>query len=183
MKKLLSIVLSAIMAVSALAVSVVPAMAADTVKSPTATTVANKKPTFQVNGVDTTDIRYTVDENNPARVTFTYVGEGTLVGWEDNLENLGLIEGSDYTRTYNDDGSLTIEFISDDAIGYWENGDVLVNAIVEFDGETTTSNKVSKVDKGSKSPKTGASVTAVFCGVAAACACAAVLTAKKKDAE
>lgn len=181
MKKLLSIVLSVIMAVSALAVSAVPAMAADTVKSPTATTVANKKPTLQVNGVETkTDIKYTPDGNNSTKITFTYVGEGTLIGWEENLEDLGLVEGTDYTIVQNEDGSLTIEFISDEAIDAWENGEVIVNALVEFDKETTT----GKGNKGNKSPKTGASMTAVFGGVAAACACAAVLKAsKKRDAE
>lgn len=182
MKKLLSVVLAAIMTVSVLAVSVVPAMAA-TVNSPTATTAVNKKPTLEVNGAPTsTDITYSADENNANEVTFSYVGEGTLIGWEDNLESLGLAEGTDYTIAYNEDGSLTVTFISVEAIDAWENGEVVINAIVDL-GETGTTATTKKNDS-SKAPATGMSASLVAGGVAVACAGIAVLAAtKKKDAE
>lgn len=181
MKKVISLILSAIMAVSALVVTAMPAFAAGTVKSPTATTAASKKPTLEVNGkVTTTDINYTPDADNSNKITFVYTGDGILVGWEENLEELGLVEGTDYTVTYNEDGSLTIDFISDAAIDFWNNGEVAVNALVEFENETTT----GKSNGSNKSPTTGAAASAVAASVALAGAGFAVLAAsKKKDAE
>lgn len=184
MKRLLSIALAAIMAVSTFAISIVPAMAA-TVNSPTASTAVNKKPTLQVNGVVTeTDITYSPDKTSPTSVTFTYTGEGTLIGWEENLQDLGLAEGTDYTLTYNQDGSLTITFISEDAIEDWDNGDVTVNALVDFGEGTTATTATTKKNDSSKAPATGMSTALVASGLAATCAGIAVLSAtKKRDAE
>lgn len=181
MKKILSFVMAAIMTVSVFAMSVVPAMAA-TVNSPTASTAVNKKPTLQVNGVVTeTDIIYSPDKTNPKSITFTYVGEGTLTGWEENLEDLGLAEGTDYTLSYNEDGSLTITFISAEAIADYDNGNVIVNALVDFGTDATTT---TKKNNSSKAPATGMSSALAASGIAIACAGIATLTAaKKKDAE
>ncbi|MGN0522084.1 MAG: hypothetical protein ACI4IQ_05540 [Eubacterium sp.] len=192
MKKIISVLMAVIMAMSVFAVTMVPAMAADDVLSPTATTAANKKPTLMVNGqVTTTDIIYSPDATNSAKITFTYKGEGTLTGWETNLEDLGLVEGVDYEITYNDDGSLTIEFISEDALDAWNNGEVTVNAVVEFDEDETTTKAsekttatTTKKNESSKSPDTGASSSVVAGAVAVAGAGIAVLAAvKKREAE
>lgn len=186
MKKLLSVVLAAIMTVSVFALSVVPAMA-ETVNSPTATTATSKKPTLMVNGVPTqSDISYTSSDTVPNVVVFTYAGEGTIVGWEDNLSDLSLVEGEDYTVAYNEDGTLTITFISETAIDEWEAGNITVNAVVEYDEDatTTTSAATTKKNDSSKAPATGMSTAVVASGVAVACAGIAVLAAtKKKDAE
>ncbi|MGN1202505.1 MAG: hypothetical protein ACI4RF_04365 [Eubacterium sp.] len=183
MKKLLSVVLAAVMTVSVFAFSVVPAMA-ETVKSPTASTATRKEPTLQVNGVPTTtDIVYSPDKENMSSVTFTYVGEGTLIGWEENLNDLGLAEGTDYTLSFNEDGSLTITFIGDKSNDAWDNGEVIVNALVDF-GEGETTAVTAKTDDSSKAPATGMSASVVAGSVAVACAGIAVLAAtKKKDAE
>lgn len=178
MKKFLSIVLAAIMTVSVFAITTVPVMA-ESVLSPTAD-VKPKKPTLQVNGsITTTDINYSPDKNNSSVITFTYTGEGSIYGWEDNLADLGLIEGTDYTATYNEDGTYTITFISQEAIDSWKNGDVLVNALVKIDN--------TKPDNGNgsnKSPDTGVATSAISATVAGAGAGLAVLIAKKKkDAE
>lgn len=184
MKKLLSVVLAAIMTVTAFAVSVVPAMAADTVNSPTATTAVDKEPTLMVNGVVTvTDITYSVSGTSVQSVTFRYVGEGTLTGWEHNLAELGLVAPNDYTIVYNDDGSMTINFISEAANEDWDNGEVVVNALVDFgDGTTAVSVDTTKANDSSKAPATGMSASVVAGSVAVACAGIAVLAATKKKA-
>ena len=173
MKKLLSVVLAAIMTVSVFALSVVPAMAADTV---------NNAPTLMVNGVVTvTDITYTVSGTSVQSVTFRYVGEGTLIGWEHNLQKLGLTESTDYTVVNNADGSLTINFISAAANEDWDNGEVTVNALVDFgDGTTAVQVDTTKANDSSKAPATGISTSLVAGSVAVACAGIAVLAATKK---
>jgi len=181
MKKLLSIVLAAIMTVSVFALSVVPAFAAD-VHSPTASTATNKGPVTEVNGVNnTTDITFTPDSNDKNKITFVYTGEGTLKGWEHNMNALGFVDGTDYTTANNSDGSFTITFITDDAYAAYENGKVVVNALVDFGTATTAP---SKKNDSSKSPATGLSSAVVAGSVAVACAGVAVLAAtKKRDAE
>lgn len=181
MKKLLSIVLTAIMAVTVFTASVVPAFAADFL-SPSATTAKEKGPITTVNGAtNTTDITYTPDSTDSNKITFTYTGDGTLIGWDTNLDALGFVEGQDYTITENKDGTLTIEFVSPDAIEALESGEVSVDAQVKLAATTAAA---SKKNDSSKSPATGA-VSAVVAGsVAVACAGVAVLSAtKKKDAE
>ncbi len=178
MKKVLSVMLSIIMTVCMLSVTAIPAMAAD-VNSPTAAVVT--RPTTQVNGgtVGENDIHYEQVNDNPYTATFTYVGEGTLVGWEDNMADLGFTEGVDYTVVYNEDGSYTIMFISDEAQAAYTGNSVIVNAVVEFaDGSTTAVKNDS-----SKSPSTGLATTAIAGSAAAAMAGFAVLSAKKRDAE
>mgnify|MGYP002135164704 CR=1 FL=1 len=86
-----------------------------------------------------------------------------------------LHEGIDNSDVAEDGNTITIQLIN----GY--EGDVIGNAIVKFQGETTTK-KAPRKDKKSRSPKTGATMAT---GLALAGAGAAVLAAmkKKQDAE
>jgi hypothetical protein len=182
MKKLLSVVLAAIMAVSVSVIATIPAMAASStvVESPQGEPVSNKKPTLMVNGVvNVTDIKYSAQTGEITSVTFTYEGSGTLTGWEENLAELGLVEGNDYNVIYNEDGSITIEFITDAANDEWDNGTVEVNAIVDLP-TTATSTSTTKANSSSKAPATGMSTSVVAGSVAVACAGIAVLAATKK---
>ena len=177
MKKFLSVVLAAIMAVSALAVSVVPVMAADTVNSPSAE--VEFSPVLLVNGsTKYSGITFYQSEDDPYTYTFVYDGQGKLTGWEHNLQTLGFVSGTDYTATENEDGSLTITFISAAAKAAVDGDSVVVNAIVDMTG-------VEDADKNdsTKSPDTGTATSAVAGTVALAMAGLAVLSAKKKDAE
>lgn len=178
MKKLLSLALAALMAVSAFAVSVVPAMAAETVNSPSAVVIVS--PVTQVNGVaNSADITFTQSVDDPYSVSFTYTGKGILKDWEYNLQTLGFVEGTDYTVSESNDGVLTITFITDDAKAALEADKVIVNAIVDMTGVDTNADK----NDSSKSPDTGVATSAVAGGVALAMAGLAVISAKKKDAE
>ncbi|MFR5875588.1 MAG: hypothetical protein ACLUFN_03775 [Eubacterium sp.] len=166
MKKLLSIVLSVIMI---FAVSSLTTIAfAETVNSIESTTKASST-IGKVNGQTSNDVTYERDPENPNKITFTYVGEGDITGWEFP----GMTEGVDYRIISQDGNSITIELLN----GY--DGDVIGDAQVDFDGEETTTKK-SSTGK-SKSPKTGA-VAAT--GLAAAGVGVAILAAiKKNDAE
>lgn len=135
MKKIISLVIAAMMAVSMFAVTV-PAMAAN-VSSPTAATLQEGKAQTTVNGETRQGVTYSVNAQTKKSVTFTYNGEGTFKSWTDNLSALGLAEGADYTKVLNADGSQTITFISQKAITSWNNGSVVVNAVVEFADDTT----------------------------------------------
>lgn len=187
MKKIISLVIAAMMAVSMFAVTV-PAMAAN-VSSPTAATLEEGKAKTTVNGETRQGVTYTVNAQNKKEVTFTYNGEGTFKSWTDNLSSLGLAEGTDYTKALNADGSQTITFISQKAITAWNNGSVIVNAVVEFADATTeaTTGKEEtskatepKKNSSSKSPATGASSAVMAGAIAAAGAGIAVLAATKK---
>lgn len=167
MKKVLSVILSVMMVFSVFAVSATTVMAA--VGSIESTTKQNTV-IVQVNGQTTTDIVYEKDPADPNKITFTYTGDGELIGWEFNIT-----EGQEYRVVSEDGDSITIEIIN----GY--DGEVIANAIVKFDdGETTK--KPVKTNGGDKSPKTG---VAAASGLAVAGAGAAILAAlkKKNDAE
>lgn len=182
MKKILSIVLSLAMVFAVMAVSAIPAMA--DVASPTATIAQDRKPILEVNGsASGTDITYTVDPTNPNKVTFEYNGDGTLVGWENNLtDDFGFVEGTDYEAVFNEDGTYTVTFISKEAIEAWNSDTVVINALVEFDEDTTAT--TGKPNGGHQSPPTGAPTSAIAATVAVAGAGFAVLAAaKKRDAE
>lgn len=188
MKKIISLVIAAMMAVSMFAVTV-PAMAAN-VSSPTAATLQEGKAQTTVNGETRQGVTYSVNAQTKKSVTFTYNGEGTFKSWTDNLSALGLAEGTDYTKVLNADGSQTIIFISQKAITSWNNGSVVVNAVVEFADDTTqaTEKDTTKATKAtepkknssSKSPATGASSAVMAGAIAAAGAGIAVLAATKK---
>lgn len=190
MKKLLSIIISAVMAISMCSIAVMPAFAAEAVKSPTAATLQDGKVTPTVNGENIQGVTYGPSTTNPNEITFKYNGDGTLTGWEENLKELGLVSGTDYTRTDNADGTMTLTFISQKAIAKWNEGSVKVNALVDFGEEDTTeeeeeeTEETTKKNASSKSPKTGASMTALAGSIAVAGAGLAVLAAtKKRDAE
>lgn len=188
MKKIISLVIAAMMAVSMFAVTV-PAMAAN-VSSPTAATLQEGKAQTTVNGETRQGVTYSVNAQTKKSVTFTYNGEGTFKSWTDNLSALGLAEGADYTKVLNSDGSQTITFISQKAITSWNNGSVVVNAVVEFaddatqatEKNTTKATKATepKKNSSSKSPATGASSAVMAGAIAAAGAGIAVLAATKK---
>lgn len=191
MKKIIAIIVSAVMAFSAVAATSVTAMAAN-VSSPAAKTLQNDKVTITVNGENRQGGTYKVGTTDTKEVTFSYNGEGTLTGWKDNLESLGLVAGTDFTRTNNADGTYTIKFITDKAIDIWNSGTVIVDAVVDFGDETTTTEvpdseendetttSKAKKNTSSKSPSTGVSTSLVAGTVAAAGAGFAVLAAMKK---
>ena len=185
MKKIVSIIIATMMAISMFAVSV-PAMA-ENVSSPAAVTIADGKVKTTVNGEERQGVTYKINASKPNEVTFTYNGKGTLKSWSDNLSSLGLVEGTDYTITVNKDGSETISFISQKAVTAWNNGSVVVNAVVDFDEATTKASKESKEkttkakkNTSSKSPATRVMSAFWAGGVAAAGAGIAVLAAMKK---
>lgn len=194
MKKLLSIALAAIMTVSVFALSVVPAMAADTVNSPTATTAKKNGVSLKVNGKPNNrnvTYRTTTTSTGAEVITFAYESTGTdsasageFVGWSQNLTEIGLVEGEDFTIVQNADGTLTVTLVSEKAIAALENGKIEVNAIVKDEPTTASSTATTKKNDSSKSPATGIVSSAVAGSVAVAFAGAAVLAAtKKKDAE
>lgn len=139
MKKIISLVVATMMAVSMMAVSALPAMAADNVSSPTAAVLQQGKAQTTVNGETKQGVTYTVDTTKARKVTFSYNGEGTFKSWSDNLGSLGLAEGTDYTKATNADNSIVITFMSQKAITAWNEGKVVVNAIVEFATTTAAS--------------------------------------------
>lgn len=167
MKKIISLVLSLVMAISVGAMATIPAMAKDVV-SPHSTTKAVDIST-KVNGSTSKDITFNRDKNDENVITFTYNGNGNLTGWEFP----GMKEGKDYVVTSEEGNSITIELIN----GY--DGKVVANALVDNGSETTKGNKetTKKTDKKSTSPKTGAVSAA---GIAVAGAGVAMLAALKK---
>lgn len=166
MKKIISIVLSLVMLLS-VSVASVNAFAA-TVGSIESTTKQNKV-IVQVNGKPSNDVSYERDPDDPRKITFTYDGDGELIGWEFP----GLTEGIDYEIIAEDGDSITIKLADD------YDGEITANAIVDEESDTT---KATTKKSGKKtSPKTGAGMA----GVAAMGAGAAILAAlkKKEDAE
>ena len=170
MKKIISILLSVVMLVSVSAAAV--NVFADVESQET--TKTSSKVTVEVNGNTSKDVTYQSDPDDPATITFTYNGDGSLEGWEFD----GMVEGVDYEIVSEDGDSITIRLLND------YDGDITANAIVDEGEETTkatTTKKSSDSGKG-KSPKTGA---ATATGLAAAGAGAAILLAlrKREDAE
>lgn len=165
MKKLLSVLL-AVMMIFAVSSSATVAMAA-TVNSIETTTKASSTE-GRVNGKVSNDVTYERDPDDPNKITFTYIGEGDITGWEFP----GMTEGVDYNIISQVDNSITIMIIN----GY--DGDIIGDAQVDFEGETTT--KKASTGK-STSPDTGALAAT---GLAAAGVGAAILAIiKKNDAE
>ena len=161
MKKILSILLAAMLAFSALgATSMMAFAASNTVASPEHTTRDNDK-IGQVNGKVSDDVDYEVDPTDPTKISFTYTGNGDFQDWQFP----GMTEGKDYKVISVDGNTITIQLIN----GY--EGDVIGHAM-----------KAPRKDNKSNSPKTGATMAT---GLALAGAGAAVLAAmkKKQDAE
>jgi hypothetical protein len=170
MKKIISVLLSVVMLVSVSAVSF--SAFAETVGS-YETTKKTSKITVEVNGSTSKDVTYKADPDDPAVITFSYDGSGTLDGWDFE----GMVEGVDYEVVSIDGNSITIRLLND------YDGDIEANAVVsEKEDDTKTTTKAPKKDDKGKSPKTGA---ATATGLAAAGAGAAILLAlrKKEDAE
>lgn len=161
MKKFISVVISIIVAVSAMTMATVPALAA---VSPQSTTHA-RVISLEVNGSASTDVTYLPDSSDPSKVTFKYTGKYELEGWEFP----GFVEGVDYDIISQDGDSITI-------VVYDEEADIVANALVNKTEETTK--KPGKTDDGPTSPDTGV-VTAA--GIAVAGAGVAILAALKKD--
>ena len=177
MKKILSVVLSLVMLISVGAISV---NAFATVGSVEETKGAISIVT-EVNGKPSDDVTHATDPDEPRKITFTYTGDGELIGWEFP----GMIEGTDYT-IISEDGN-TIAILVDDNYA----GEVIANAIVNDEEEEeeedttkkeTTTKETTVKSESTKSPKTGAAASA---GLLAMGAGAAILTAlkKKEDAE
>lgn len=169
MKKLLSIVLSLVMLLS-VSVATVNVFAAGGVGSIETTTKQNKI-VLEVNGKVSTDVSYERDPENPNKITFTYDGDGELIGWEFP----GMREGVDYEILRERGNTITI------LVDPSYRDTVVANAIVR-EPATRKPTETTKKSKKEKSPKTGAASAA---GIAAMGAGAAILTAlkKKEDAE
>lgn len=164
MKKILSVILSLVMLLSVGAATFSAFAAVGSIES----TTKQNKIILEVNGKTSTDVSYERDPENPRKITFTYDGDGELIGWEFP----GMEEGVDYEIIKEKGNFITILVYES------YTGDVVANAIVK---EATTK-ETTKKSKKKKSPKTGAASAA---GIIAMGAGAAVLTAlkKKEDAE
>lgn len=176
MKKILSVILSLVVAASVCTVSMISATAATVVASPEGTT---KKSTIsvEVNGGESSDVTYKTDATDPSQITFVYNGEGTLDSWSFG----DLVEGVDYVIVSENkaDGTITIKLLKSTVSAT----DIIANAIVDFteDEEPTEEPEeeettVNKKDDGSTSPKTGAAMT----GALVAGAGVAMLAALKR---
>jgi hypothetical protein len=122
---------------------------------------------FTVNGkLNSDDVEYVVDDNDQYKITVTYTGEGELVGWTNNFADLGL-SSDDFVITYNDE-SMILELVSEKAQSSWDNGEIVINAEVEYEDEETTTTTTEKTTESKKtttkknssklSPATGNSV-------------------------
>ncbi len=176
MKKVLSIVLSLVMLLSA-GMATMSAFAATVGSYESTTKPFDNKIITRVNGKDSNDIDYEKDDDK-RQIKFTYTGDGKVTGWEFE----GMTEGVDYEIVERGDNYIIIHILED------YDGDVIANAIVEEPtSETTTvpestTAATTKKNEDQKSPATGASVAA---GIAAMGAGAAILAAlkRKNDAE
>ena len=177
MKKLLSIVLSVIIAVCACTATAIPALAIS-VRSPGGTVVHDANDPL-VNSKKSNKVTGNSVKPGSNEITFTYTGDGTLKGWQiiDKDGNAVPVGNNDpsYRIVKQEGNTLVIEVLDWDK---WESPDgYTVNALVE--GET----QEGSGDSSSKSPGTGA-VSIAFASMAAAGAGVAILgLTKKRDAE
>lgn len=171
MKKVISIILSVLLIASVTTVYAVPAFAKP-VQSIESTTNKEKEPDIKgkVNGNPSNDVTWERDPKDPTKITFTYTGNGELVGWEFP----GMVEGKDYKVISRDGNSITIQLLN----GY--SGEVVANAVVKDENGETTTSAAPQPNGNSKSPKTGATTATA---VAVAGAGIAVLVAMKKKNE
>lgn len=96
MKKILSIILSALMAFSACTVTALSASAA--VVSPGGETTVVEVATT-VNGVASTDVTFSKNPENPYEITFTYTGDGVLEGWSFIPKDVKIVSEKDNSIT------------------------------------------------------------------------------------
>ncbi len=160
MKKILSIILSALMAFSACTITALSASAA--VVSPGGETSVLDIDTT-VNGVVSTEVTFSKDPSNPYLITFTYTGNGVLEGWSFVPENVKVIKEEGKSVTVEVDPSVE---------------KVIANAIVK--GVTPETTVPSENE--TTSPSTGAVALSSLAITGAGIAALSVLK-KKNDAE
>lgn len=161
MKKSISILLSLVMMIIVCSASM-SAMAKNTLISPETT---QKKVVIKVtlNGETSNSTSYQPDKDNPNVLTFTYTGDGELIGWDfPEME-----EGKDYIIVSKDGDKITIQVLDN-----YEGERIWANAKDKYPGETTNP---AKKDNSNKSPNTGATT-----GVGVALAGLAIIMASKK---
>ncbi len=184
MKKLVSILISVIAAVSVCAAFAVPASAAIHVYSPQGVAIMHSANDPLLNGQPTTQVSGSQVSAGSNQLVFTYSGTATLSGWnlidkDGNAVDFSAVSGA--CRIVSQEGNtLVIEILDWSAFespdGYTINALAAVEGTTS--GETTTVNK----DDSATSPDTGVSIAAA--AVCAAGAGAAILAlSKKKDAE
>ena len=172
MKKLVSVIISIIAAVSVCMAFAVPASAAINVYSPAGVAIMHSANDPLVNGAPSTQVSGAQQSAGSNVLVFTYSGSGDLTGWN-LIDRIVSQEGN----------TLIIEVLDWDAFespdGYTVNAVVKTDGTTAPGGETTTVNK----DDSSTSPSTGV-VSVAFAAIGAAGAGAAILAlSKKKDAE
>lgn len=174
MKKILTILLALAMVFS-VGMSTTTAMAKDPIISPE-TTVKNIVIKVTLNGETSNHTSFKPDPNNPNIITFTYTGDGILVGWE----YIDGVEGVDYIILSQDENSITIQILP-----AYKGETIWMNAIDEYPDESTTKDDKKPTDKSTtvkkddstKSPNTGA---ATGLGIAGAGLAILIATRKKK---
>lgn len=170
MKKLISVLLSAVMMISVCGVSAIPAMAAFV--GSIETTSKGILIEVTVDGEESIHGKYHTTDNSEEKgyeheIEFTYDGDDPLKYWEIP----GLTEGEDYVIVSDDGNKIVIGIINED-VDY-----VLANAVTGNEKVTAS----SKVNKNRKSPSTGAGAFGV--ALSAAGAGAAVVCALKKKSK
>lgn len=183
MKKVISVLISVIAAVSVCAAFAVPASAAIHVYSPQGVAVVHTANDPLLNGKPTTQVSGSQVSAGSNQLVFTYSGTAALSGWnliDKDGKAVDLSSVSSVCKVISQDGkTLVIEVLDWSA---FESPDgYTVNALA---AEGTTSGETTTVDKDNSatSPDTGVSVAAA--AVCAAGAGAAILAlTKKKDAE
>lgn len=170
MKKVISVIISLMIAVCSLSMTCVTASAAFVGSVETTTKEFGADVT--VNGKSSIDGKYEIVDPSEGkdfkvRVEFTYSGDEPLQYWE----VLDLKEGVDYVIISDENGKLVIGIINND-INY-----VVANAVTAVDSQETT----LKINKDRKSPDTGADLTVVAISASAVAGVVTAVIAKKKS--
>lgn len=170
MKKLISVLLSAVMMICACSLSALPVMAAyvGSIETTTKTILIE----VTVDGEESVHGKYHTTDNPEEKgyeveIEFTYDGDAPLKYWEVP----GLTEGEDYVIVSQEGNKIVIGIIDED-VDY-----ILANAVT---GDTKSSTS-AKVNTDRKSPNTGAGAFAV--ALSAAGAGASVLCALRKKSK
>ena len=184
MKKILSVLISVIAAVSVCAAFAVPVSAAIHVYSPQGVAIVHSANDPLLNGQPTTQVSGAQVSAGSNQLVFTYSGTAKLSGWnliDKNGNAVALSDVSDVCRVVSQDGNtLTIEIL--DWSAFESPNGYTVNALAETEGTTSSETTTVNKDDSATSPDTGVSVAAA--AVCAAGAGAAILAlSKKKDAE
>lgn len=145
MKKIITILLSLVMLFS-VGLSTTAVMARDPIISPETTqrTITIK---VTLNGENSNHTSYNKDKDNPNIITFTYTGDGDLIGWDFPEGE----EGVDYVILKQEGNILVIQILPE-----YKNDRIWANAVDVYPDDTTVPTSVKK-DNSNKSPKTGAS--------------------------